>query len=598
MVGIAKGVVPGEDGCKPFRAGPIRPVPDIPEPHTMQPTTSTERIFLRLEQPGYPIDIVWILILAASEEGPLPFEDVRARVADCCRRLPVFRKKLAEAPLGIGEEHWVHLPSIDINDHMRRVQVGEPRDLWALMGLVVELTKDPLDRSRPLWDGHYVEGMADGTTAFILRTHHALLDGMATLQVYAELFDLVPEPIRLEDDDADVDVFRDEPSVLARAAREIPERLATEVSATARLATTAAGAAAGLVRNPVKALTGSLTGLPKRALRLAKAPALPPLTLKPRMPALPRLELPNYLPSATEHPPRTIFNRHVRNPEKIISAVSLPLSEIREVRTATGATVNDILLSLVTATLRSYLAGRGELPDRPLRTTCPVNIRKGGETATSGNHFTTMWVDLPVHLADSKERLAFVHASTTASKKALDRSQESWDVLATFGDMLFPGVVSGAMAFAQTPLFELFPPTLNLTVSTLAAAPVPYYLAGRKVEHIYARMIIHSPVHLFFHSMTYNGSVEFGVTTVKEIVPDVHALTAGLRTELDQLLATIRPREGEATHDASGVQEAALGVPDKDPGAGGDAKFVVNPEAKPRRARRRPQSNTPAETSG
>lgn len=496
----------------------------------MQPTTSTERIFLRLEQPGYPIDIVSIFLFSASkEDGPLPFEDVRTRLDHCAHQLPILRKKLAHAPLGIGEDHWIQTAHLDIDEHLNRVRVGPPNDLWALLGLVVDLTKDPLDRALPLWDAFYVEGMADGRTALVLRCHHALVDGVGTLEMHATLFDL--EPKAVDPKTAIEEIFGEEdPSFLARALREIPERVVTEVAATGRLASAAAGAVTDAAMRPVKALTSALPTLARRPGKVSL-----PHIHRPQLP-----HLPGYVPSPTHHPPRTIFNRHVRNPEKNLSVVSLPLSEIREVRTATGATVNDVLLALVTGTLRRYLSGRGELPNEPLHTTCPVNVRIGGETDGSGNQITTMWVELPVHLADPAERLAYIHASTTASKAALETSRASWDVIATVGDMFLPRVVSAAMAFAQTPVFELFPPTLNLTVSTMPGSPVPLYLGGRKVENMYARAIIHSPVHLFFHSITYNGSVEFGVTTVKEVVPDVHALTTGLRAELDDLLAFVR----------------------------------------------------------
>jgi hypothetical protein len=198
-----------------------------------------------------------------------------------------------------------------------------------------------------------------------------------------------------------------------------------------------------------------------------------------------------------------------------------------------------VLLALVTGTMRDYLAAHADLPDRAIRTTCPVNVRAEGDDGTQGNHLTTMWVDLPVHVGDPVERLAAVHASSTAAKRALPRSRADWDSLADLGDLLLPGIVSAAMAFAGTKAFDLFPPTQNLTVSTLAGPRQPLYLATRRIVNVFLRGIVCPPIHLFFAAITYDQHIDVSVTTLRELCPDPQALVDGLTVELDRLVAAL-----------------------------------------------------------
>ncbi len=177
-----------------------------------------------------------------------------------------------------------------------------------------------------------------------------------------------------------------------------------------------------------------------------------------------------------------------------------------------------------------------DLPPGPLRATCPASIRVPGQDAGAGNHITTIWIDLPVHLSDPAERLAAVSATATAAKASLPQTQASWEALSDVGDLLLPGVVSAVMAFAGTQAFGAFPPTQNLTVSTVIGSAEPLYLATRRFTRMYVRTIICPPIHLSFQALTYACFIDFSITTLHELCPDPTPLADGLRTELDRLI--------------------------------------------------------------
>ncbi len=469
---------------------------------------STESIFLRLERSDYPMDVAGIYVLEAAPEGPLPFADIKAVFGQRLSGSPIANRVIAHAPLRIGEDRWSQADSVDLDAHMHHRVVPAPGDRTALLETVLEVSRRPLDRGRPLWEAWYLTGLADGRSALVLRLHHAVMDGMGMIALQQLLFDVAPTAV-CHDLEPTPMIGRAHPSLLRRAVVEIPSRLAANTVATSRLLAGAAGQVGALARSPRSA----------------------PLRLP---------ELPGYVPSLTNAPPLTLFNQHVTDPHKSMALVSLPFGQVQAARVLVpGTTINEVLLALVAGTLRDYLAAHDDLPDRPIRTTCPVNVRASGDDGLPGNHLTTMWVDLPVHLGDPVQRLAAVHASSAAAKAALPRSRAEWDSLADVGDLLLPGVISAAMAFAGTKASSLLPPTQNLTVSTLAGPRQPLYLATRRIANVFLRGIVSPPVHLFVAAITYDQQVNISVTTVRQLCPDPQALVDGLAAELDRLLAAV-----------------------------------------------------------
>jgi WS/DGAT/MGAT family acyltransferase len=489
----------------------------------MEVLNSTESIYLRMERDGFPCDIAGLCLLEPSPEGALPFAQVRALFDQRAPQTPLMTRMLSSPPMGIGEDHWVQAEAFDVDAHVHHAEVPEPGDLTALLATVLEVSASPLNRTRPLWEAWYLTGMPEGAAALVLRTHHASIDGTGIMQLIASLFTTEPTPVD-PGRNPEAPVGEPYPSTLRRALSEVPDRLSSEVTTSGRIARRVGGAVPTVV-----------VGMPVRLLRgaLSRVGALTRLT-RPDPVQLP--ELPGYIPSPAHHPPMTVFNQHIDDPQKSMAVVSLPLEKVRQVRTAVpGVTVNDVLFALVTGTLRDYLDALGELPGSPLRATCPANIRAAGDRAGEGNHITTMWLDLPVHLTDPVERLRAVSASAAAAKAALAETLASWDALADVGDLLLPGVVSAAMAFAGTRAFGVLPPTQNLTVSTLAGSRRPLYLVTREITHMYARTIICPPINLFVQALSYNGKVDVSITTLEQVCPNPKALADGMVAELERL---------------------------------------------------------------
>ena len=101
----------------------------------MELMTSTERIFLRLERDGFPIDVVGVTVIEAGANGPVPFEAVQATMACTVDAAPYLRRRVSTAPMGIGEDHWISQATIDIDAHVHRTTCPAPGDDQALMDL-------------------------------------------------------------------------------------------------------------------------------------------------------------------------------------------------------------------------------------------------------------------------------------------------------------------------------------------------------------------------------------------------------------------------------------------------------------------------------
>ena len=161
----------------------------------MPSMSSTESIFLRLERSGYPTDVAGIYILDPAPEGPLPFADVRAVLGQRLSGSLVYNRMIARAPLGIGEDRWTQADSVDLDEHVHHRVVPAPGDQSALLATVLEVSAEPLDRGRPLWEAWYLTGLVDGRAALVLRLHHAVIDGMGILALQQVLFDPTPTPV-------------------------------------------------------------------------------------------------------------------------------------------------------------------------------------------------------------------------------------------------------------------------------------------------------------------------------------------------------------------------------------------------------------------
>jgi WS/DGAT/MGAT family acyltransferase len=236
----------------------------------------------------------------------------------------------------------------------------------------------------------------------------------------------------------------------------------------------------------------------------------------------------------------SLFNRPVSDPHKSLALLELPLEEVKEVKNTLGVTLTDVVLALVTASLRNYLLQRGEPVDSALSVLCPINVRAGGEHTGSGNHWAMMFNRIPIHLSDPLEQLAAIRDETETNKRVAQARAELANPAAAIGDIIPPPAWPLVNLLMSSPAGRRLPPIANLQVSSIPGPPVPLYLAGAKLEHMHSRTFVQQGSGLFIACIGYAGNLDIGITAIRELVPDPERIATGMREHLD-LLKSLRP---------------------------------------------------------
>jgi WS/DGAT/MGAT family acyltransferase len=448
------------------------------------------------ETPSLHMSVSALTVLdpTTAPEG-FGFEDVRQLVAEQVASLPPLRERLLEVPFGIDRPYWVEDPDFDLDRHLHRVAVPAPGGRRELATLVGDLGSYKIDRSGPLWELWFIEGLESARVGMLLKVHHACADGVAGALMLGHLFrserSRVPTPMGQA-----VEPSRPEPlpTGLELALRGLGARALMPLEAIRKL-----GRTAGSIRNLVR-------------LRRSEgwdAPALPFTA------------------------PRTSFNRDV-TPHRAVAFCSVPLDEVRRVERSIGVSLNDVVLALCAGALRGYLEARNELPDTPLIAAVPVSTRSQEQLGSFGNAVSGMFTSLATHLADPHERLRRI-AEGTRSAKALYASGVE-DSLMDWASLPSPAFVALAVRlFASMHLSERVPPIFNLLVSNVPGPTHPLYAGGARLVDCYPLGPLVDQVGLNVTVLSYTDEVGFGFMTCPELVPDPWAIADRIGPALEEL---------------------------------------------------------------
>src|SRR5215213_6815472 len=169
----------------------------MPQEH-LDRLTAVDASFLEQEGPESHMHVGALVIL----EGPAPpladfLDSLRGRL----HLTPRYRQKLAVPPLDTGRPLWVDDPDFNLEYHVRHTALPSPGSEEQLRNLAARIFSQQLDRSKPLWELWVVEGMADGSWALISKTHHAMIDGIAGVDLATVMFDMTPVPREIEHPD-------------------------------------------------------------------------------------------------------------------------------------------------------------------------------------------------------------------------------------------------------------------------------------------------------------------------------------------------------------------------------------------------------------
>jgi diacylglycerol O-acyltransferase len=442
--------------------------------------------FLRLESPHSHMHVGFSAVFAAPSGRARPsVEALRERAAGRLHEVPWCRWRLDPAPLGLSEPRWVDDVRFDLTAHIVALTPPDDRVSYASFeALRSTVLSAPLDRARPLWQIFLVPQLEDGRVGMIGKIHHALVDGLAALQIVSLIVD--PEP----------DAASQPP--LAWQPRE---RLGWPLDTISRTFADAIGAlqaAATAAAHPPMSVANAVRA-GKQLLGAAADEVLSPAP-----------------PSALNRPigaRRTLVGHHAGR------------DELRAARRA-GGTLNDVGLAAVAGAVRALLQHDGERPTQPLKAMVPVSMRRVGDTA-AGNQISMITIGLPVHLGSAIERLCWVRDQTGRIKQQ-DRPDGTHKLYQAAGLLPAPLRSPAAKAMATARQF-------NLTVSQSPAPRGSLFLLGCELEEVYSVVPITAGHALAIGMVRYRQELFFGCYADPDALPQVHQLPALIEAELREL---------------------------------------------------------------
>lgn len=460
--------------------------------------SGTDTFFLVSERAASPMHVGGLTVLDPTGVDGFGPEGVRALLAQRLPRAPSFLRRVHEVPLGLDSPVWVDDTDFDLDRHFHVASVPAPGGRLELAAVIGDLMSRRLDRSRPLWDIWYLDGLADGRVAVLTRTHHAMADGVSGAGLAAALCDLEPGAPPTDG----------RPQLPAT-----PEPPPDDVDLFVRGVGRALGA-------PVRSgrLVWQLARQGVELARFALRPGPDPSSL-------------GILPA-----PSTPFNGRV-GPDRAFAHASVPLGVVRDVKARHGVTVNDVVLALTADALRAYLRGIDALPGAPLVAAVPVSTR-GANDDELGNRVSNMMVGLATDVADPADRLQAIHRAASRAKelslalqarKSLAISEAAPPVVNGF---LWPFISTGMEAFALTPS--------NLIISNIPGPTFPLYMGGARIESIIPVSALLLGMRLNVTVMSYCDVIDFGFVADAVAVPDLWALADGVPRALDLLVAAGR----------------------------------------------------------
>jgi diacylglycerol O-acyltransferase len=432
------------------------------------------------------------------EGAPPSYEELIAHVQNRLELVPRFRQRIVKVPLGIENPVWADDPEFDVRRHVLHLGVPRPGRLDQLRDLIGRIMSEPLDFQHPLWQLYLLDGL-HGRHAYLSKTHHALVDGVAAVDIGMILLDPKPTPTTI----------KPPRNPWSPAPPKRGELFAT--------------AAAYAVQRPFKAAGRAVEHTVKMPARTAGS-------------VIRTAEAFTGMASGGPTCPKSPFNVPIGR-DRLVAWAKTDLDRLKRARGAVeGSTVNDVVLSIAAGGLRIYFEGRGEKPPPHLVALVPVSIRRPGEQHDLGNRISTILVPLPVSEPDPRARLEFLRDETARLKESENARAASLIIEAAgWTPPTINRLLSSAMAR---------PLVFNLVVSNVPGPQQPLYLLGRRIREIYPYVPLSPQNHaVSLGLISYDGRVFFGLAGDRDIVGDLDDLAAAVGAAIrEQPVPRRRPK--------------------------------------------------------
>jgi diacylglycerol O-acyltransferase len=455
----------------------------------MEKLSSQDAGFLKIESAHCPFHVAGLLILKKPAGAPRNY--LRQLVRKCGRLneiWPVYNKKLKD-PDDLANAAWVPADDYTPERHVFFYALPEPGRMQDLLVLVTRAHERPLDRYRPLWETHIIDGLSGDRFALYCKVHHSLVDGVGAMKMIQSLFSTSPR------EKLDVRGLQD-----TLAGHHSNHSLFHELGEMAR----------GLMdqSRALPEVSGLLAHMGVDALLGKKNTMRLPFTA-----------------------PRTIFNGEVDS-RRGISVCDLPLNTVRRMARQAGGSINDVLLAVCGGALRRYLIEQDALPRRSLIAGMPVSLKSEGEGA--GNRLSYILSPYFTDETDDLRRLERVIEVTTEAKARLA------GMSATAAEDYYALVMGPAIVLTVTGNATRVPPVINAIFSNVPGSRDKLYLEGAELEALYPLSIITDAMGLNITVVSHAGKLCFGIASCPTDQPGIEQLGRLIRESYRDLQAALR----------------------------------------------------------
>jgi diacylglycerol O-acyltransferase / wax synthase len=450
--------------------------------------SSRDASFLYLERSHALLHIGCVAIL----DEPLSPARIARRIEGRLAQMPRYAQRPVDVPLGLAHPSWEDDPGFAARRHVQRWSLPAPGGETELAEIVAALLEQPLDRSRPLWEVHVIEGLDGDRCAVFQKVHHCMVDGLAGAQLLETLLDADAEardPLPLPTVPAPL------PPARRRVGRALGEGLRDGARRTARWLS--------VLRHPSAA---------REELERLRAGAWSALRL------------------ATDEVPVLPWNRPI-GPRRRLDFTRLPLAGIRRIRERRGGTLNDVVLSVLAGGLHRYLDANG-IATRGLEPLAlvPVALRSADEARALGNRISAMLVPLAVDASGEVARLAATRAITERLKEG--RAWVGIDALLSLMDGAPSALVAGVARQIR------FGRVANLVATNVPGPRAARWLCGRRVAELRPIVPVADGLGLGLAVFSYDGWLQVGLNADADLVPDLEKLRQGVEEAYAALLTS------------------------------------------------------------
>jgi WS/DGAT/MGAT family acyltransferase len=455
----------------------------------MEQLCALDSAFIFAEEPNLPMHIAMVTLYnpSTSPQGKVRLKDIIGLFEQAAYQVPLFRQRLVEVPLDLDQPYWIDDPDFDIEYHVRHIALPRPGDWRQFYIQVARINSRSLDRSRPLWEAYVIEGLNQldgippGSFALLLKLHRAAIDEESVQSLTAALHS------------SQADVPTQSQGLRRGLARE-------------------------LRRGNLPLLLNASQNSIKRALRL-------PVVMKDVVQGFRRIRKDRHTGDIQQqHPiPHSRFNGEL-SPYRTITSFAVDYAQANDLRQSlAGASMTDLVLTIIGGALRLYLQAQGELPEVSLVAGAPLRLHQQSAGETDNGHISML--NMPVHseIDDPLERLFAVHeASVSAKYYLLARGEDLREVVA---DIVHPYLTRTMLTLQENlgrlPLLaHIYPASANTLLYEMPGSMTAGYLCGAHALHSFGLGVCMPDIGLAHTSTTANGQLTISVNACRSMLPD------------------------------------------------------------------------------